>query len=88
MAGSVEAALAWAAGIDDEVFVVGRRAGVRRSSPGRRRPVMTWVDAEPEGDTYFPEVDWDDWREVSREDNEGWTLAAYERAAKKSSENL
>ena len=26
--------------------------------------VMTWVDAEPEGDTYFPEVDWDDWREV------------------------
>ena len=27
-------------------------------------------------------------REVSREDNEGWTLAAYERVEKKSSENL
>ena len=83
MAGSVEAALAWAAGIDDEVFVAGGAQVYAAALPVTDALVMTWVDAEPEGDTYFPEVDWDDWREVSREDNEGWTLAAYERAAEK-----
>ena len=88
VAGSVEAALAWAAGIDDAVFVAGGAQVYAAALPVTDALVMTWVDAEPEGDTYFPEVDWDDWREVSREDNEGWTLAAYERAAKKSSEYL
>jgi dihydrofolate reductase len=88
VAGSVEAALAWAAGIDDAVFVAGGAQVYAAALPVTDALVMTWVDAEPEGDTYFPQVDWDDWREVSREANEGWTLAAYERAAKKSSENL
>ena len=88
VAGSVEAALAWAAGIDDEVFVAGGAQVYAAALPVTDALVMTWVDAEPEGDSYFAEVDWDDWREVSREDNEGWTLAAYERAGKKSAENL
>ena len=88
VAGSVEAALAWAAGIDGEVFVAGGAQVYAAALPVTDALVMTWVDAEPEGDTYFPEVDWDEWREVSREDNEGWTLAAYERATKESSEYL
>ncbi len=60
VAGSVEAALAWAAGIDDEVFVAGGAQVYAAALPVTDALVMTWVDAEPEGDTYFPEVDWDD----------------------------
>ena len=88
VAGSVEAALAWAGGIDEQIFVAGGAQVYAAALPVTDVLLMTWVDAEPEGDTYFPEVDWDEWREVSREDNEGWTLAAYERAEKKTSENL
>jgi len=40
---------------------------------------LTWVDAEPDGDTRFPEVDWDDWRELRREHAEGVAYASYER---------
>ena len=88
VAGSVEGALAWAAGIDDEVFVAGGAQVYAAALPVTDVLLMTWVDAEPDGDTFFPDVDWAAWREVSREDNEGWTLAAYERVEKKSSENL
>ena len=28
---------------------------------------LTHVDAAPEGDTFFPQVDWSEWREVRRE---------------------
>ena len=88
VAGSLEGALAWAAGIDDEVFVAGGAQVYAAALPVTDVLLMTWVDAEPEGDTFFPDVDWDDWHEVSREDNEGWTLAASERVRKKSSKNL
>jgi dihydrofolate reductase len=79
VAGSVEAALAWAREIDDEVFVAGGSQVYVDALPSTDVLLLTWVDAEPEGDTYFPEVDWDVWQEVSREQNDGWTLTAYER---------
>ena len=75
-------------GLPDGLLVAGGAQVYAAALPVTDALVMTWVDAEPEGDTFFPQVDWDEWREVSREDNEGWTLAAYERAAKKSFGNL
>jgi dihydrofolate reductase len=79
VAGSVEAALVWAGEIDEQVFVAGGAQVYAESLPATDVLLMTWVDAEPAGDTFFPAVDWDEWREVSREDHDGWTLAAYER---------
>jgi dihydrofolate reductase len=79
VAGSVEAALTWAGEIDEQVFVAGGSQVYAEALPVTDVLLMTWVDAEPEGDTFFPEVAWDDWQEVSREDHEGWSLAAYER---------
>jgi dihydrofolate reductase len=35
--------------------------------PRAERLYLTLVDAEVEGDTRFPEIDWTAWREVSRE---------------------
>ena len=40
---------------------------------------LTEVDLEPEGDTWFPEVDWTRWEEVSREEHSGFSFVTYER---------
>jgi dihydrofolate reductase len=78
-AGSVTEALEFAAAIDDEVFVVGGAQIYSEALPVADRLAITFVDAEPEGDTIFPEVDWSQWREVRRTHGEGWTHVTYQR---------
>ena len=78
-AGSVEEALTTASQIDDEVFVVGGAQVYAEALPAADRLALTFVDAEPEGDTMFPEVDWSHWREVARRDGQGWEHVTYER---------
>ena len=79
VAGSVSDAIEAAAALDDEVFVVGGAQVYAAALPLADRLELTWVDAEPDGDTRFPEVDWDDWRELRREHAEGVAYASYER---------
>ena len=78
-AGSVGEALALAGSIDEEVFVVGGAQVYADALPVADRLALTFVDAEPEGDTVFPEVDWGEWRVVGRRDGQGWTHVTYER---------
>jgi dihydrofolate reductase len=68
------------AGPADEVFVAGGAQVYADAMPYAHRLLITEVDAEPEGDTYFPEWDRRAWREESREPHEGWTRVVYERA--------
>jgi len=79
VAGSVEEALTLGAGIDDEVFVFGGGQVYADALPRADRLRISWVDVEPAGDAYFPEVDWARWRETSREEHPGWVLATYAR---------
>lgn len=72
-------ALARAAEVDEQVFVVGGSAIYREALPVADRLAISHVHASPEGDTEFPEVDWTRWREVTREPLEGFTLVTYER---------
>ncbi len=67
-AGSLDTALARAAELDDEVFVVG---GAQVYAEALERDLVhlmcvTRVAASPQGDTYFPAVDWERWQEVGR----------------------
>lgn len=62
-----------------EVFVQGGAAVYAAALPLADRLLVTWVDAEPAGDTFFPPVDWSAWREESREDFAGGTWATYVR---------
>ncbi|HEY6075798.1 MAG TPA: dihydrofolate reductase [Gaiella sp.] len=78
-AGSVEEALTTASEIDDQVFVVGGAQVYAEALPAADRLALTFVDAEPEGDTMFPDVDWSHWREVARRDGQGWEHVTYER---------
>lgn len=69
---SLEAALELARGIaaDDgagEVIVMGGAEIYRAALPRADRLYITEVHASVEGDTFLPEIDWDQWQEASRE---------------------
>ena len=46
------------------VFVIGGSGVYEAALPLAHRLIVTFVDAEVEGDTRFPEVDWSRWQEV------------------------
>jgi dihydrofolate reductase len=71
--------IAVATAIDDEVFVVGGAQVYAAALPLTDRLELTLVDAEPEGDTAFPDVDWEDWLELRREEGDGVAYVTYER---------
>jgi len=79
LAGSVEGALKRAARVDEQVFVLGGGQVYDEALAMADRLRVTWVDAEPPGDTLFPEVDWSQWRQVSREQHDGWVVCTYDR---------
>ena len=65
---SLDEALARGAQLDDEVFVVGGAQVYAQALEEGRVDVMvvTRVAASPEGDTFFPRIDWQAWDEVGR----------------------
>ncbi|MCU7918028.1 MAG: type 3 dihydrofolate reductase [Candidatus Thiodiazotropha sp. (ex Epidulcina cf. delphinae)] len=63
---SVDAALQ-AAGEAPEVMIVGGGGFYEAMMPRADRLYLTLIEAEVEGDAYFPVIDWKAWREVSRE---------------------
>jgi dihydrofolate reductase len=69
LARSLDQALHLAAG-DDEVFIAGGGEIYRLALPLADRIYLTRVHANPEGDTWFPEVDETAWHLQSRQDHE------------------
>ena len=89
-AGSLDAALERARALDPEVFVVG---GAQVYAEALERDLVavllvTRVAAAPDGDTFFPAIDWERWREVGRVPHVGehegervaFDVVTYERA--------
>ncbi|WDF54120.1 dihydrofolate reductase [Mucilaginibacter sp. KACC 22063] len=64
---SVEAALALCAS-EDEVFIVGGAEIYRLAMPLTNRIYLTRVHKDFEADTFFPEIDENDWKITSQED--------------------
>lgn len=54
---------------DGEVMVIGGAQIYAQTLPGAQRLYLTEVQAEPEGDAFFPDFERQAWREVSREDH-------------------
>jgi dihydrofolate reductase len=50
---------------DEEIFVIGGAELFRETLPIADRIYLTVVEAEPEGDTFMPDIDMTEWREVS-----------------------
>jgi dihydrofolate reductase len=81
VAPSVEAALRLAADLDDQVYVVGGAQVYAASLPHVDELLISEIDDDPEGDTLFPIIDWDQWVEASRDDHDGWAVVRFTRAS-------
>ncbi len=79
VATSLEEALALAAEDGLDVYVAGGAEVYETALDLADTLELTEVDAEPEGDTWFPDVDWSQWREVARETHPGFSFVTYER---------
>jgi dihydrofolate reductase len=82
-AGSIEDALRLLEG-EATVFVIGGGEIYAAALPSAHELLLTEIDAEIEGDTYFPNWDPDDFEEVARErhvssDGVGYSFVTYER---------
>jgi dihydrofolate reductase len=80
VAGDLPTALARAAELDDEVFVIGGAQVYAAAFAAGvvDRMVVTHVDLAPEGDAWFPDVDWSQWAETDRQAHDGYDIATYE----------
>lgn len=54
------------AAVGQEIYVIGGENLYRQMLPRANRLYITQIDAEVEGDAWFPEFDWDAWHEVER----------------------
>lgn len=83
VAASLEQALKIAADLDDEVFIIGGAqvyaAAIEAGVVDRM--VVTHVHLAPEGDAWFPDVDWSQWTETSRETYDGYDIADYHQVS-------
>ncbi|MES9923155.1 MAG: type 3 dihydrofolate reductase [Candidatus Thiodiazotropha endolucinida] len=55
------------AGEVPEVMIVGGGGLYRQVLPRANRLYLTRVEADVAGDAFFPEIDWSEWQEVSRD---------------------
>jgi len=76
VAGSIETALSMIE--DSSAFVIGGATLYAAALPVAERVYLTAIDATVEGDTFFPELAPEKWREVSRERREQDEKNAYD----------
>src|SRR3954464_7334561 len=55
---------------DDEAFIIGGAELYREATGAADRLYITKVHASVDGDTYFPEINWGDWRLVESEEHD------------------
>jgi dihydrofolate reductase len=79
VAGSVDEALEIADSRRQDAFIAGGAEVYRQTLKIADRIEVTEVDQSPEGDTWFPTVDWANWREVARHVHPGFTFVTYDR---------
>ena len=83
VAADLPAALARGAELDDEIFLVGgAQVYAEALATGVvDRMVVTHVHLSPDGDAWFPDVDWSTWTETDRVAHDGYDIATYELGA-------
>lgn len=74
-------ALARAAELDDEVYLIGgAQVYAEALAEGLvDRMVVTHVHLAPEGDAWFPDIDWPEWTETAREAHDGYDITTYDK---------
>jgi len=75
---SVDAALK-AAGDCEEIMIMGGAEIYKAFLPFASRIYLTVVHQNYRGDTYFPAVDWQEWKTISEEKRDGFTLKVFDK---------
>ncbi|MGM0577785.1 MAG: dihydrofolate reductase [Myxococcota bacterium] len=79
VAHDLDEALALARTEDDAPRVIGGASLYEEALPRATRLLLTEVDRDVEGDTFFPEFERSEWVEVEREEGDGVTFLTLER---------
>ena len=61
-----------------ELFICGGASVYKQFLPLAQKLYLTYVKASPEGDTYFPEINKEEWKEVKREDHKADEKNSYD----------
>lgn len=62
---------------DEDVFICGGASIYRQTIDRVDTLYITEIHQSPEGDTFFPEIDKNIWKEVTREDHDGFSFVTY-----------
>ncbi len=76
---SVEDGIARAHQLAGDVMIGGGAGIYAAAMPYATHQVLTEVDRSPDGDTFYPDFDRDQWRESRREDHDGFAFVWWER---------
>ena len=79
VAASFDDALALAAGLPGDVYVAGGAAIYAAALPYADEQILTEVRLTPEGDTFYPPFDRDEWLEADRSAYEGFDVVRWVR---------
>ena len=63
----------------DKAYVIGGSRVYEEAMPLSNFLEITRVHREVEGDIYFPNIDWNKWSEISREDKKDFSFISYGR---------
>ena len=80
VAHTLSAALSLAAELPGDLYVAGGAQVYSALMPLAEAQVLSEVHAAPDGDTFYPDFDRAEWREVSREPRDGFDLVRWERS--------
>lgn len=64
---------------NEDIYVIGGAEIYKMALPMAKQMLVTHVAGEYEGDVFFPEINWGEWRKIEEEKHEGFTFAKYER---------
>jgi dihydrofolate reductase len=68
---------AWEKLKDEDVFICGGASIYQQTIDRADTLYITLVNQEPVGDTFFPKIDHNIWKEIWREDHEGFSFVKY-----------
>ena len=64
---------------NEDLFVIGGPTIWKLALPKVDYLYITHVHQSPEGDAFFPEVNWQEWEKLSEENHQGFSFAEYKR---------
>jgi len=64
---------------DEDVFICGGASIYRQTIDRVNTLYITQVHQSPEGDTFFPEINKNIWKETNREEHEGFSFVIYQK---------